>query len=62
MLKPLHQESNPKNPANDLAEWSRIVKNADTQKDNNSTLTSYNCKLLDIDFFAGLKQVDYTFE
>ncbi|KAH8376506.1 hypothetical protein KR200_006871 [Drosophila serrata] len=62
MLKPLHQEANPKNPGNDLAEWSRIVKDADTQKENNSTQISYNSKLLDVDFFAGLKQVDYTFE
>ncbi|KAH8296096.1 hypothetical protein KR054_001708 [Drosophila jambulina] len=62
MLKPLHQEANPKNPANDLAEWSRIVKDADTQRTNNSAQVSYNCKLLDVDFFAGLKQVDYTFE
>ncbi|XP_017031003.1 ATR-interacting protein mus304 [Drosophila kikkawai] len=62
MLKPLHQEANPKNPANDLAEWSRIVKDADTQRANNSTQISYNSKLLNGDFFAGLKQVDYTFE
>ncbi|KAH8239515.1 hypothetical protein KR032_005099 [Drosophila birchii] len=62
MLKPLHQEANPKNPANDLAEWSRIVKDADTQRANNSKQISYNCKLLDADFFGGLKQVDYTFE
>ncbi|KAH8267779.1 hypothetical protein KR026_005706 [Drosophila bipectinata] len=62
MLKPLHQETNPKNPGNDLAEWTRIVKNADAKTSARSAQSRNPCKLLDIDFFSGLKRVDYTFE
>ncbi|KAH8328434.1 hypothetical protein KR067_009264 [Drosophila pandora] len=62
MLKPLHQETNPKNPGNDLAEWTRIVKNADAKTLARSAQSKNPCKLLEIDFFSGLKRVDYTFE
>ncbi|KAH8286906.1 hypothetical protein KR018_008209 [Drosophila ironensis] len=62
MLKPLHQEANPQNPGNDLAEWTRIVRNADAQSNGRPAQKTSPCKLLDIDFFAGLKGVDYTFE
>ncbi|KAH8368716.1 hypothetical protein KR084_008520 [Drosophila pseudotakahashii] len=62
MLKPLHQEANRNNPANDLSEWNRIVQNADVQKKVKSAVKFDPTKLLDIDFFAALKQKESTFE
>ncbi|EDW94637.1 ATR-interacting protein mus304 [Drosophila yakuba] len=62
MLKPLHLEAKPNNPANDLSEWKRIVKNADAQKTAKSAVTVDPSKLLDTDFFGALKREEDTFE
>ncbi|XP_017135751.1 ATR-interacting protein mus304 [Drosophila miranda] len=64
MLKPLHQEANRSNPTNDLAEWARIINPADAKTENVAPNASASAasKLLEIDFFGGLKRVDYTFD
>ncbi|KAH8373453.1 hypothetical protein KR009_007301 [Drosophila setifemur] len=62
MLKQLHQEANRRNPENDLAEWNRIVNRTDANTAAAVVQNANLCNLLDIDFFGGLKKVDYTFE
>ncbi|SPP77033.1 ATR-interacting protein mus304 [Drosophila guanche] len=62
MLKPLHQEANRSNPSNDLVEWTRIINRADARTENVAPHASDAYKLLEIDFFGGLKRVDYTFD
>ncbi|XP_022208299.2 ATR-interacting protein mus304 [Drosophila obscura] len=62
MLKPLHQEANHSNPSNDLAEWTRIINDADARTENVAPNALDASKLLETDFFGGLKRVDYTFE
>jgi len=67
MLKPLHQEANLTNPDNDLAEWTRIVNNADGNSQkfdspdgqfNSKSLLTYKI----CDFFNSLKTTAYNFE
>ncbi|EDW71167.1 ATR-interacting protein mus304 isoform X1 [Drosophila virilis] len=67
MLKPLHQEINHTNLNDDIAEWTRIVSNADKNVPkyvqtsvplNSETLFPYNTS----DFFNGVKRIEYNLE
>ncbi|XP_017854918.1 ATR-interacting protein mus304 [Drosophila busckii] len=58
MLKPLHQEANPSNTVNDLADWQRIF---NTQPaDRVGAEPSFNLNIRN--FFNGLKSIDCNFE